>query len=178
MVDYLVGVVKQLGIFTVAAQTLLHFCPNKSYEKYIRVLIGSMSIVILVVPLLGLFHEGLEQDIQEKIESYGDSLGQLQQQVEEYDYGELPFLKAAGGELEAKLAQTAAQQGCRVKEVSIREEDGASMVRVVVEDDAGQGKIMIPKVTVGKGQDNSRLAELFARDLGVEAAYLEVIVNE
>ncbi len=43
---------KQLCIFTILAQTILHICANKSFEKYIRLLVSCMSIMIIIMPIL------------------------------------------------------------------------------------------------------------------------------
>ncbi len=52
MGETFIATMKQLCIFTVLAQTLLHVCANKSFEKYIRLLVSCMSIIIIIMPIL------------------------------------------------------------------------------------------------------------------------------
>lgn len=51
----MVDLLKQVGIFMVCSQTILHFRPHQKYEKYLKLLVGIMVIAQLVTPLLGLF---------------------------------------------------------------------------------------------------------------------------
>ncbi len=52
MEETFITTMKQLCIFTILAQTILHICANKSFEKYIRLLVSCMSIMIIIMPIL------------------------------------------------------------------------------------------------------------------------------
>lgn len=43
---------KQISIFLLLGQTILHFAPGEKYEKYIKVLLGLMLVVQFAAPLL------------------------------------------------------------------------------------------------------------------------------
>ena len=45
---------QQIGIFVLFGKTLLHFCPNGKYEKYIKLLFGFMIVVQFAEPVLSL----------------------------------------------------------------------------------------------------------------------------
>lgn len=47
----LVESVKRIGIFMIAAQTVIHFAPGQKYEKYIKLLVGMMILLQFVMPL-------------------------------------------------------------------------------------------------------------------------------
>ena len=47
-------VIKQVGIFMICAQMLLHFKASENYGKYIRLLMSMMVLIQLAVPLSGL----------------------------------------------------------------------------------------------------------------------------
>lgn len=43
--------IKQVGIFLIIGQTILHFCPKEKYEKYVRLLLGFMIVAQLAKPV-------------------------------------------------------------------------------------------------------------------------------
>lgn len=47
----IIVLLKQVGIFMVCAQTVVHFKPQQKYDKYLKLLIGIMVIAQLVSPI-------------------------------------------------------------------------------------------------------------------------------
>ncbi len=56
--DEMITLLKQVGIFMVCAQTVLHFKPQQKYDKYLKLLIGIMVTAQLVSPLFSLLGAG------------------------------------------------------------------------------------------------------------------------
>ncbi len=59
-------VILQVGIFMVCAQTIVHFKPNGSYEKYLKILVSLMILIQIFRPILSLVGrsgESLEERI-------------------------------------------------------------------------------------------------------------------
>ena len=50
--QWLYHVIGQVGIFLICAQTLIHFRPRESYEKYLKLLLSVMLLIQLLQPLL------------------------------------------------------------------------------------------------------------------------------
>lgn len=50
--QWLYHVIGQVGIFLICAQTLVHFRPRESYEKYLKFLLSVMLLIQLLQPLL------------------------------------------------------------------------------------------------------------------------------
>lgn len=50
--QWLYHVIGQVGIFLICAQTLIHFRPGESYEKYFKLLLSIMLLIQLLQPLL------------------------------------------------------------------------------------------------------------------------------
>ena len=44
----------QVGTFMLLGKTLLHFCPNEKYEKYLKLLFGFMILIQFISPVLSL----------------------------------------------------------------------------------------------------------------------------
>ena len=45
----------QLAVFVICAQTLLHFRAKESYEKYIKLLVSMMLLILTMEPIMDLF---------------------------------------------------------------------------------------------------------------------------
>ena len=66
----MVSIVKEICIFMIVAQAVLFFVPGSVYVKYVRVLVGIMSIMGITGPLFGLFlSEDKKLEIGQKIEA-------------------------------------------------------------------------------------------------------------
>ena len=48
--QWLYHVIGQVGIFLICAQTLIHFRPRESYEKYLKLLLSVMLLIQLLQP--------------------------------------------------------------------------------------------------------------------------------
>ncbi len=70
------GVIKQVGIFIICAQMILHFKAADKYGKYIRLLISFMVLVQLVVPIFGMVWNYDTEQFWESVEYYEDSIEQ------------------------------------------------------------------------------------------------------
>lgn len=44
-------IIKRVGIFIICAQAIIQFRPNASYDKYLRVLVSIIVLVLIVVPV-------------------------------------------------------------------------------------------------------------------------------
>lgn len=66
-------VIKQVGIFIIFAQMLLHFKPAESYGKYLRLLVSLMVLVQALVPVLGLIFHGMPGKFDERRHFFNDS---------------------------------------------------------------------------------------------------------
>lgn len=70
MLNVLLKEVGQVAIFLICAQTLLHFRAKDSYEKYIKLLISMMLLILLAEPLLDLLSLEEGTSFIEKIQGY------------------------------------------------------------------------------------------------------------
>lgn len=57
----------QIGIFMVCAQTITHFRPNSSYEKYMKLLVSGMVLIQILQPMGSLFHIGGGKSQKERV---------------------------------------------------------------------------------------------------------------
>lgn len=70
----LLSKIGQMAIFMICARTLLHFRAKESYEKYLKLLVSLMLLVLLVEPLMDVFGKGEEGEFLQRIQSYSYQL--------------------------------------------------------------------------------------------------------
>ncbi|MCM1040027.1 MAG: stage III sporulation protein AF [Ruminococcus sp.] len=66
----LVELIKQIGIFMVAAQAVIHFAPEAKYRKYIKLLVSIMILLQFLSPVYRIF-TGLETDWNDALSESG-----------------------------------------------------------------------------------------------------------
>ena len=82
----LLKAIVQTGIFMVCSQAVVHFRPNGSYEKYLKLLVSIMILIQVFLPVMSLFKGGMEQ-LEEKIGRYQEQLtGSMEQSKELEDW--------------------------------------------------------------------------------------------
>lgn len=64
------GVIKQVGIFMICAQMLLHFKASENYGKYIRLLMSMMVLIQLAVPLSALLRGRTGENLAQGLTRY------------------------------------------------------------------------------------------------------------
>ncbi len=65
----------QMGIFIICAQTITHFRPNISYEKYFKLLVSVMILIQIFQPVSRIFGGGGNVDLDARVQ-------QLEEQME------------------------------------------------------------------------------------------------
>ena len=73
----LLAKIGQLAIFLICAQTLVHFRPKDSYEKYVKLLVSIMLLILLVEPIMDLLGKGNKGDFLERIHVYEQKLQEI-----------------------------------------------------------------------------------------------------
>lgn len=76
MLDGLLSSIRQIGVFMICAQALIHFKPKSSYEKYLKLLVSAMILVQLLSPIAALLIGEEGQGLEERIAAYGASFEQ------------------------------------------------------------------------------------------------------
>lgn len=87
----LVGSIRQIGVFMICAQALIHFKPKGSYEKYMKLLVSAMILVQLLSPVAALLSGGEGKGLEEGIAFYSSFFeqGLGEAAVQEYQVEQL-----------------------------------------------------------------------------------------
>lgn len=64
----------RVGIFMICAQTIVHFRPNGSYEKYIKLLVSVMILIQILKPMMGLFGGSSATEFETRIAWFDEQL--------------------------------------------------------------------------------------------------------
>ena len=169
----LTDTIREIGIFMLAAQTLLHFAAGRQYEKYIKAITSVILLLLFIEPFSG-YGKDAAAHWKEQTEAW-------ERETQAYFGGkETPVYavdpaQTALEQIEEKIADrlnaAAADTACRVTDVSIeleeREEKAESgtarswefrRVKVTVEagtlsepeESGGQREIRIDRIVVGE----------------------------
>lgn len=107
MLEEFLEVIRNAGIFIICAQAIMHFRPKASYEKYLKVLVSIIVLIILLVPCFQVL--GGAEEFLYSMDQYEDFLrGNKKMEWEMYDNTEntdednVGELKEPPGEIEVK----------------------------------------------------------------------------
>lgn len=74
MLNSLFQTICRIGIFMICAQAIVHFRPEGAYEKYLKLLVGSMILIQLFLPVGRLLFLGEGQELALKSEEFMEEL--------------------------------------------------------------------------------------------------------
>ena len=72
--QWLYRVIGQAGIFLICAQTVVHFRPKESYDKYLKLLLSVMLLLQLLQPVLTAFGGGDVWNAEEQVAGFTEEL--------------------------------------------------------------------------------------------------------
>ena len=76
--QWLYRVIGQAGIFLICAQTVVHFRPKESYDKYLKLLLSVMLLLQLLQPVLTMFGGGDGWNAEEQVTGFTQELQAVQ----------------------------------------------------------------------------------------------------
>lgn len=74
--------IKQVGIFIICAQAIMHFKQNESYDKYLKMLVSMMILVQILTPMFSIFQDVSMDDFSDKISMYTKELEVQMEEIE------------------------------------------------------------------------------------------------
>lgn len=192
--------IRQIGIFMIAAQTVIHFAAGRQYEKYMKIIAGVIVLMQFIRPFVA-DAEGIAERWQMKTAQIMEQLQAQNGDLQDMTYGINPteaVIQQIEEEIRERLDAVTAERGCRVVEVSIalREEDRISntgkgesggeyvfdRVRIVVqnrawEDESGEedraNRADKRADWSGDGENRAENGADWSEDEGQQSAYAE-----
>lgn len=185
---------KEVTIFMLAGQMLVHLLPTLEYKKYARVILGVMLLSRLALPILSLADSGAQTSFSEAFTQYEQEMERIGGQVSSMEFLEGNYAGDALVEtVRQKLAPYAHDQGVRITEAMADGEGGLVVTVAEQEEEAADGRIVVRiepiEVNPSEDKENSKIQDedmeraekaenlriLFADALQMETEKLEVI---
>jgi hypothetical protein len=130
-------VVCQVGIFLVCTQVVLHFRPNKDYEKYMKMLVGAMVLLQIFIPVVRLFSGDGVSDLEGSISGFAQKIEASRKEAEAAGIDADRILEKMTLE---QVREALAQQG-------IGEDESGEVPGEIESGEVGFGEIVIDKVS-------------------------------
>lgn len=106
----LMQTVCRTGIFVICAQALVHFRPNASYEKYMKMLVSAIILLQLLLPVSDLFAGGEGQRLEERVEWFEEQLRMgMERAGRQYGEGAKSLEHMTLEEVRGQLAESSAE---------------------------------------------------------------------
>lgn len=145
--------IKQIGIFIICLQSLLHFTAGKSYEKYIKLLAGIMILAQFVTPIRNIFLKGSEGELWEEIERFQEEMEKTVQNIV-WDYEDEDEVNhVLEEEIKEKLKAAALEYGVIIDGVNVYGEPPKVEVTIRREGKEG-GPIQVEKIRIGNREES------------------------
>ncbi len=124
----ILGNIREIGIFMIAAQAVMHFAPGRQYEKYIKLVAGVMILLLFVRPFLSEAEDITEEWVYET--------EQITRRLEEMETGQDAqslwenaavrdtAVQQIEEELQSRLNQLLPEEPYQVAEVEIQMKEG------------------------------------------------------
>ncbi len=183
--------IREIGIFMILAQAVVHFAPGRQYEKYIKSISGVIILLLFLRPFVQMTG-GQWQNPSAVLDGLKEAAGLPEFSADAAAFSEssveTAVIRRMEEEIKTRLNRELAADSCLVKRVELSlQEDGESpeaeaffsLGVVMGRKAAGSGKIAVEEITVGapqRGEEES--AEVyrlrFAKLLGLEKERVEV----
>lgn len=183
--------IREIGVFMIAAQAVVHFAPSERYERYIRSISGVIILLLFLKPFL--------QMTGGKWEEPETILKRMTELTEMPDFPEAVQIIDAGDvvvtqmeeEIKTMLNQELEEESCYVQRVVVGFGEGKTMAQEeqppFVEIELGQKEekrlIVVEEIAIGEpavseeGEPARAYRRRFARLLGIPEENVEVRMN-
>lgn len=83
MIYSLLENMKNIAVFMVICQTILHFTPSHNYEKYIKPVVGFMLLSKIIISVFAVFRLEMTQGLEESYRKYEAAITEYEATQEE-----------------------------------------------------------------------------------------------
>lgn len=177
--------IREIGIFMIAAQAVVHFAPSVQYEKYIKSISGVIILLLFLKPFLQLTG-GTWEEPEEILKKMPD-LPDLSEIVQTTSVGDAVSSRMEE-EITTLLNQELTEESCYVRSVVVRfgqgqvvaREEQMPFVEITIGKKEKKDLIVVEEITIGETKDEEKAEEeqayrqRFAGLLGIPEENVEV----
>lgn len=156
--------IREIGIFMIAAQAVVHFAPGVQYEKYIKSISGVIILFLFLKPFLQLTGGTWEEpeDILKKMPDLPD----LSEIVQTTSVGDAVSSRMEE-EITTLLNQELTEENCYVRSVVVRFTEGQVLnreeqipfVEITIGKKEEKDLIVVEEITIGETKDEEKVEE-------------------
>ena len=145
--------VKQIGIFIICAQVIMHFKPSAKYEKYLKLLISVMVLVQVLIPLLNIISGKDDAHFWTKVEQIQSQIDKSMEQLEiENEISEESIINQTLEEIKSRINNAIREEGVQVISVEYPEEDGDDKLVIYISEEVYNPSVNIKVDTIHIGE--------------------------
>lgn len=188
--------VKQIGIFMICSQAILHFKPSEKYEKYLRLLISVMVLAQILVPIVQFFSGESSDFFYGKIESIRSEISQEMEQLEiENTINEESVLREVEKEIKTRINNIASKHELNVCYIQADSADISGKLIIYVQEKQKMQDIDIhidqistdseqsileenTEIELQKEEKTQALCKEISKELGIPEEEIEVLWYE
>ncbi|MDE6386714.1 MAG: stage III sporulation protein AF [Lachnospiraceae bacterium] len=118
----MLGNIRRIGMFMIAAQTVIHFAAGKKYEKYLKIIAGVIILLQFMAPFVSSQEEIIEkwqEEIQKMSEQAERQSDMWQEETLTFRYAEAMALREIEDEIKSRLNDVIAGQSYYVAKLSV-----------------------------------------------------------
>ena len=165
MYSYLMTTICRTGIFVICAQVLVHFRPNASYEKYMKMLVSAMILMQLFLPVSSFFTKDGEQSMENRVEWFEKQLEiSMEQAVENYANGEKLLEQMTLEEVRIRLEESETQAE-KENVISAIEIENVERIQIKMQEEQ-EGGVKEDGDAAAAGTGNARTGNAGEEDTG------------
>ncbi|NLL76775.1 MAG: stage III sporulation protein AF [Clostridiales bacterium] len=126
---------KSIGIFIICAQSILHFVAEKSYERYVKIIVGIMILAQFIVPVRAVLLGTDNGEIWEAVTEFQEEMETAMENTEvTYEKSEkTEVTDVLQEEIKMKLSDIAERYGYVINGVVLYEEPPGVLVEVTAQ---------------------------------------------
>ena len=154
--------VKQIGIFMICAQAILHFKPSEKYEKYMKLLISIMVLVQILMPIVQYFSKesSAYSHFFEQVENIRTEMKQEMEQLEaESILQEETILREIREEVKTRINKVTSGLGLEAYYVWGEQDDAQDCLVIYVREKQNLQDISIHIEPIMEGQERTALEQ-------------------
>jgi len=184
--------VKEIAIFLIFSQAVMSLIPKKRYNKYMRLFLGAILIVLIVRPINDFFYGTVEFDkILSDIE-YGREISELEKNINGAD----EYLSGKAMEsyeilIAGKIDEIVADKGyeCKKCDVEFEENEGQYNIKRIAAEltvmPASKGEVIVDKVVINvfddreiyDSDDMAEVKKLISEEYEIGTEYISVNIR-
>ena len=143
--------VKQIGVFMICAQVILHFKPSAKYEKYLKLLISVMVLVQIITPVVNLLPGEGSTAFMTRVQEIQAEIDKSMEQLElENAVNEENILNTTLEEIKTRINNVIKRENLQVKAIEYNQETEDKLI-FYLEEYTGNRDISIEVDTVNIG---------------------------